>query len=366
MIQPPPIRILLISVRADFGGGPEHIYRLLNSLHEKVEFYVACPEDYPYYEMYSKLLGADRLTKIPHRKFSPAALWELASFCKKNRIKIVHSHGKGAGLYSRMLTFFWSLKSIHTFHGIHIGEYSFFKKFLYITLEGILSFFTSRFISVSHGEMEQVTEAGFAAPEKVTLIANGTPIPEKTASYSFKGTAVPEIVTISRFDYAKNTELLIPIAENLVKSSVSFLFTIIGSGEGMENMKKYISAKNLDNHFRFPGAVLNTGDYLINSFCYISTSRWEGLPLGVLEAMSYSLPVIATNVTGNSDLVESNINGWLYETDKPADAAEHIIKLLNDENSYRMFAINSRKKVIDNYSLAGMAEKTLNLYTEIK
>ncbi len=208
--------------------------------------------------------------------------------------------------------------------------------------------------------------SGFAPSRKIVLIPNGTPIPQKTASYSFGSSSTPDIATITRFDIAKNTALLIPVAEELLKVTNNFRFTIIGTGEYYEEFRNAITQKKLESCFNLTGSVLNSGDYLINSFCYISTSRWEGLPLGVLEAMSYALPVVATDVTGNNDLIEGNINGCLYSIDKPADAAACILKLLNNEGLYRSFAVNARKKVIEHYSLSVMAEKTYNLYSGLK
>lgn len=360
------IKVLMITSRADFGGGPEHIFRLLNSLNDKIDFYVACPEDYPYWGMYTKLLGPERLLKIPHRKFSLGPLREMARFCRKNKIRIVHSHGKGAGIYSRILSFKWGLHSVHTFHGIHTGAYTPLEKTFYMWLEKFLSLATTKFISVSVGEMKIAAGSGIAPISKIVLIPNGTPIPEKTAAYSFGNSITPEIATITRFDLAKNTELLIPIAEELLKQINNFRFIVIGSGELYEEFRNKIILKNLDSYFRLTGSVLNTGDYLINSFCYISTSRWEGLPLGVLEAMSYALPVVATNVTGNNDLIVDNINGCLYDINKPVEAAGCILKLLDNESLYRSFAVNARKKVIENYNLTSMAEKTFNLYSGLK
>jgi hypothetical protein len=52
--------ILIITARADFGGGPEHVYRLLKLLHKDVNFFVACPKDYPYWERYSDIIGREK------------------------------------------------------------------------------------------------------------------------------------------------------------------------------------------------------------------------------------------------------------------------------------------------------------------
>jgi len=114
------IKILHISSRADFGGGPEHLFQLLKSAKNKMDVFAACPNDFPYYEKYRELLGKDKIIIIPHRKFSPSVFVKLISFITGNGINIVHSHGKGAGIYSRLLYLFTNIKVVHTFHGLHI------------------------------------------------------------------------------------------------------------------------------------------------------------------------------------------------------------------------------------------------------
>jgi glycosyltransferase involved in cell wall biosynthesis len=175
------------------------------------------------------------------------------------------------------------------------------------------------------------------------------------------------ITSITRFDYAKNTSLMISIAEELLKlkDNKTYKFIVIGSGKGIESFKKEIEERNLDNIFEMTGSVTNPGDYLINSFCYISTSRWEGLPLGVLEAMSYGLPVIATSVPGNIDLVDHDKTGFLFNINKPEEAALYIKNLAGDEKNYAEFAGRSKEKIKKYFSLNNMAEETLNLYYKI-
>ena len=96
-------KILLISVRADFGGGPEHIYRLVQKLKDEIEIYIACPNDYPYWNRYERLVNAERMIRIPHRKFKLYAVSSLIFFLHKHQIDLIHSHGKGAGIYGRTL-----------------------------------------------------------------------------------------------------------------------------------------------------------------------------------------------------------------------------------------------------------------------
>ena len=94
-------KILLITVRADTGGGPKHVYDILEGLQNDFDFFIAAPDNERYSNDYKAL--AKEFLPIPHRKFSLTTLLEIYLFCRKHNIQIIHSHGFGAGLYSRLL-----------------------------------------------------------------------------------------------------------------------------------------------------------------------------------------------------------------------------------------------------------------------
>ncbi len=359
--------ILIITSRADFGGGPKHISGLLNHLNDKINFYIACPKDYPYYDMFSSMIGEKRIAVIPHRRFSLLRFVSLIKFVKREKIDLIHSHGKGAGIYSRMLSPFTGIPVIHTFHGLHIGEYNSVKRVLYLLVEKILSLFTKEFITVSDSERNQILLNKITNKNKLNKIENGVEIPrDKTASFNTTERKL-NIVTISRFDFAKNSFLLIPILKELInkKSKFNFTISILGEGKGKENFKNEIASEGLSDNFKLLGAQINIAGYLINSFCYISTSKWEGMPLGVIEAMAVGLPVIATDVTGNKDVVKNNVNGFLFEIEKPEEAAAFILRLAEDNDLWNRLSNSSKELTQKYYSAERMANETLDLYNRI-
>lgn len=367
MTEQNKIKVLIISSRADFGGGPKHIYSLLQQLNDRIAFYIACPKDYPYFDLYSKLIGSENITEIPHRKFRTSSLFSLVKFVKKNNIKIIHSHGKGAGIYSRIISLFTGVTSIHTFHGIHIDEYNSITRFLYLTIEKILSVFTKVFITVSDSEKDKALKLKITNKKRIMKIENGVEINKNKVANFNPAKNVFSIITISRFDFAKNSELLIPICKKLNSIDPKFNYTIniLGEGKNKNNFENEILSNKLHDKIKLIGTKFDTSDILINSFCYISTSKWEGMPLSVLEAMAVGLPVIATNVTGNIDVVKNNVNGYLYDINNPKQAAEYIIKLAMNFNLWKRFSSSSKKLAEENYSSDRMANETFELYSKI-
>ncbi|MFZ0455781.1 MAG: glycosyltransferase [Ignavibacteriaceae bacterium] len=361
------LNILIITVRADFGGGPEHIYSLLKELYKENNFYIACPDDFPYKKKYAEILGENRIILIPHREFKISYLFTLKNFIKEKKIKIVHSHGKGAGIYSRFLSILSGIPCIHTFHGLHTGSYNHFQKLSYLFLEKILSLFTKKFISVSRGEFKEIIDNKITRPKKIAIIENGVEIPDSIISKDNFFSSPKNLITFTRFNFQKNSSKLIFIFEELKKQKKADLFKIVllGTGEEENEIKKMCIEHNLSSLFNFKGITENRFDYLKNSFCYISTSRWEGMPLSILEAMSYGVPVAATNVVGNNDIVEHNKTGFLYNIDNPKEAADYIIKLSENFELWKSISEASRNKIQLNFSLEKMAAETQKIYNSI-
>jgi glycosyltransferase involved in cell wall biosynthesis len=360
-------KILFITARADFGGGQEHLFKLSKSLSEKFEIYYACPEDYPYYEKFLSIAGGDHLIKIPHREFSYSHLIGVADFIKKNRIDFIHSHGKGAGIYSRLLTIISGKKTIHTFHGLHVGSYNKFQSFIYLFLEKTLALFTSKIIAVSYGERDEILGSRICSTKKIQVIENGVEIPPQKIKPQLEENEGLVISTITRFDFAKNSAMLVDIAE-ILKSKIGnrkFLIKVFGDGEQRRSVEEKVNRKLLPENFMFYGAVTNPQEYLLDSHCYLSTSRWEGLPLALLEAMAVGLPVVATDVVGNRDVVKDSINGFLFDLNNPDEAAEGLLKLTRDTELFAMLSQNARELIIKNFSVASMVKKTENLYYSV-
>ncbi len=361
-------KILFITVRADFGGGPEHLFRLVSKLNNNYEAYIACPEDYPYYERYAQLTGQEKIIKIPHRKFSLTSYWSLRKFINANKIDIVHSMGKGAGLYSRLLSIMNKVKCAHTFHGLHVGEYNSIQKKLYLILERLLSVFTDKFISVSKGEFEKVIQANISTSNKIEIIENGVVIPEETIPKDNFYKEVFRLVTFTRYDQQKYPELLISVIKELnliADGKKTFMLDILGEGDKFELIKNLVSENNLQKNINQVGAVVNPQDYLINSACYLSTSRWEGHPLSLIESMAVGLPVVTSNVVGNNDIVNDNKNGILYELEDFRQAAKAIFDLSTNYERWNNLSNQAREDASEKFSVEKMVKHTENLYVNI-
>ncbi len=355
--------ILFVTARADFGGGPEHLWQLL--LHAPAEFApcVACPDDYPYFDRYAALVGQQGMLRIPHRRFSLASAFSLRRFCRERNVRVIHSHGKGAGLYARFVALLTGIPCVHTFHGVHMGEYGPVKRWLYRWYErGSAALAGVRTgIAVSRGEREQIVREGLFPDSRLVVVENGVRVPETPVGLAQAPPFV--IVSFTRFDHAKNSELALDIAEALrgAGRGGEFRILLVGEGEGREALLRAARVRGLEQVIQCPGASLTPHGFLDGALCYLSTSRWEGLPLGVLEAMAHGLPVVLSDVVGNRDVAVHGESGLLYPAGDAAGAAALLLQLADDPDLRRRLAGQGRAHVLRHNDVRNMAAATYAL-----
>lgn len=349
------MKVLFITVRSDFGGGPRHVDQLINRMPDNVDVYVAYPEiGDPYADEWrnnSKIKGR---IFIPYRKFSLKTLLRIKNYIKENGIDIVHSHGNGAGFYSRMLKIVGcKAKIVHTFHGVTNNYTSKIKWFLNVCLGRFFCLFTDEFILVSKGEYILAKKLFFLKPIKSTVVYNGIDNPAITANADGN---VFTVVSLSRFDYQKNMDMSFEVARKLKNENIRFVW--VGNGDDWSRLKAASEKESLN--IDFVGFSKTPMLYLSKSNVYLSTSRFEGMPYALIEAASVGLPIVATNVTGNNEVVLDQENGFLVENVE--ETCNALRKLKADQNMQQRMSKASKNFFYSNFTIENMIDKIVRIY----
>jgi len=353
----------MITVRADHGGGPQHVFQLAGILARRIEVCIACPREQPYWDRYEKIVGPARMIEIPHRALRPGALAKLVRFVRRERIELVHSHGFGAGLYGRSIALAAGVPACHTPHGVTpaggLGGW------LKAAADFALSVMTTRIIAVSAGEAIQLRPRCLGR-SRVVVIPNGVPIPAERVDPAVIEQRPLRVVHVTRFVFQKNPELFVAIIEELKKAGAldDFRFVLLGDGPDRAPIEARIAQLGLSPHVEFCGAVADVIAHFRRAFCLLSTSRWEGLPLALLEAMSVGLPVVATDVVGNRDAVEPGKTGFLFDVTRPAEGARQLIEIARARDVWNAQSSAARARAEADFSDTRMADRTLEMYGE--
>lgn len=351
-------KILYITVRSDFGGGPRHLDQLIDKLDKQYEIYVACPQGEPYGTKWRNNRSI-HVVEIPYRKFSAKSLLNLRDVIKREGIDIVHSHGNGAGLYSRMLKMLcYNVKVVHTYHGISDSYASSLKATASLIIGRMLAPFADWYICVSNGEKKMAIERHFSKDNNTLVIYNG--IEDSHHAARLEQRKPVNFVSLSRFDYQKNMDAMYQIAKAF-KDDDRITFTWVGDGEDKDRLEK--SAKEEGLKITFTGFSTTPSMYLEQADWYISTSRFEGLPYGLIEAASVGLPILASDVKGNNEVVEDKVSGFLFKTED--QAIDLIRKILDGKYNYNQLSLHAIDFFHENFTEDKMIEKLVELYNSL-
>ncbi|HOY55898.1 MAG TPA: glycosyltransferase family 4 protein [bacterium] len=197
----------------------------------------------------------------------------------------------------------------------------------------------------SHYLKKIVTGWGVAS-EKIEVIYNTVSFtatsqePTKAEAKQKIGVSGDIIFSAGRFTPWKGFDFLIRLMPELLKINPNFKFIIAGEGIELENYQKTIRELGLLEKVFLPGVLdkKQMGDYFRAADIFLLNSGYEGLAHAVLEAMKYHVPVIVSDMGGNSEIVDNEINGLLVPYNDQDGWLEAIVRLWRDKKLYQLFA----------------------------
>ena len=363
------------------GGGPEHIFQLIKRLNQNEwEVAICTLKDGLYWEKFKSL--NIKTYNLALRIISLKTACKFFLILRKEKPDLIHTHGKGPGLYGRLIGSFLNIPVIHTFHGFHYQDIPFPTRWFHLAVETLLSLFTDHHIFVSTGEKNRAHVLKFLDEENSTVIHNGVdhehinslPITRNKAlklSESDNWEKNKILGTIARLSPEKGILCLLTAFSKAIKEIPDLRLIIIGGYPEEHNdyylkVKSLIDKENLTDYVRILGYRQDTVKILKCFDFYISSSLSEGLPISMLEAFASGIPTIATEIAGNKDILCNSTFGVLAEPDSPESLHKGIIKMVHltqDERDF--FSRNGSNRIKTHFSIDEMVFKTDLLYKKI-
>ncbi len=369
------IKVLHIQLLPLLSGVQNIMLSLIENLDEEMfEFAVASAPDGP-------LIGKLKEMKIKHyaipkliRKitiFDIFVFWRLYRIFRINNFDIVHTHSSKTGFIGRITARFAGIKVvIHTIHGFPFNPFQpLTKQIFFELLEKIAAFFCDKAISVNKTERQLAIEKHIIPENKILTIYNGIDEASPWSEIFRKEFGFHKddkiFGSVSRFSKQKNIISMIKIAIEIVEANDKIKFVFIGDGELWEDAKKMVRSKNLSAEILLPGWKSSVVNWLAFFDVFILYSLWEGLSLSILEAMSTGLPIIASDIKGNNELVKNGYNGFLVKIGNKDSFVKNILWISTHDRERDEMSKNSLKLVREKFALNRFIESYKNLYINL-
>jgi glycosyltransferase involved in cell wall biosynthesis len=272
--------------------------------------------------------------------------FELGRVFREHKVDLLHTHHMPAFIDSTLGSVLARVPIL--INTDHCKQYPI--ELQWQVLEKGCSLLADSIVAVSEHTRDELIQYQRIAPSKLQVIRNGIDVtftrPETPAAIRRElGIAADEIVigTAARLEAQKGLDLLIDAAPLILKVLPKARFVIVGGGSLENDLRARAAALGLGSAVVVTGYRTDAVDVMRTFDCFVQTSKFEGMPMALLEAMALEKPIVASSVGGVPEVVEDGVTGTLLRDRAPETLAQAVLNFLVEP------AVGSR------YGLAGRA-----------
>lgn len=289
---------------------------------------------------------------------------QFAGFVRTYRPDIIHSHRYKENILASIATPFSGFpKPVTTVHGMtEIGNNLKSRMISFIN-DTLMRYAFKRVVTVSVELGERLRSRGIPG-NRLACIHNGIYLPDyttgkKNASGGFVVGSAGRLVSVKDFP------LMLDTAATILKDMPSTRFIIAGDGPEKEALKKKAAALGIAGSVEFTGHIDDLETFYKRIDIYVNTSVHEGIPMTILEAMSWGIPVVAPKVGGIPEIITEGKDGLLVEERTASSFAEALSGLIREPSKTALLGAHARSRIEDSFSSRAMAAGYRTLYWEI-
>ena len=275
-----------------------------------------------------------------------------------NKPELVHIHSSFGPSFYRKLPFIYMshLAGVPIINHIHGADFDEFyinasekkKKLIRNTYAKC-----ERLIALSSEWKERLSQ--LVDPEKIVIIENYSILHEEAFEQRKVKELTANVLFLGELGKRKGCYDIPYVVKKVVEQVPTAMFYLCGAGsvEDENNIKHLCEEQGIIDHVVFPGWIRDKkkDDMLRNADVFFLPSYNEGMPMSVLDAMGYGLPVVSTNVGGIPKIVRNGKNGYCCEAGNIEALAEGIISLLTNDEQCKSFSQGSMEIIRSRYSL---------------
>ncbi|MEM1964379.1 MAG: glycosyltransferase [Candidatus Caldarchaeum sp.] len=370
-------RVVFQVIQSLTPGGAERVVVHLLQYHDRTQYQPVCvclnrPEG-THYEQFVRQLDVPLHFLERRGGFDKNAYRRMNALFREYNPTIVHTHLLGLNYAYPLMLRHRTPVRVHTVHNIAQQELKIGKR-----LSRVVRVLAFRYrlggvtpVAVS-AEVARTVEKVYGL-RQVPTIPNGIDLEQyrSDAQQRLHVRAVSKvedsavvIVHVGRFNVQKNHEMLLRAFARLRWAEPTYLW-LLGDGELMEPMRALARELQIEDRVRFWGIRSDVAAILNASDIFVLPSRWEGLPLSLMEAMAAGLPVVATAVGGVPEIVEHGVSGFLVPNEDEAALVEALQRLIDTPELRRAMGARARARAQERFDARAMTRAYEALYESI-
>lgn len=291
----------------------------------------------------------------------------LKDIIEKECIDIVHAHQYSSLVYSTPAAFLAGMKKVvYTEHGRFFPDKKNWKR---VMINPVLSLGVKHLISISQATAKAMEQNDNFPREKIKIIHNGIKAPLKSAndfSAMKKTLDLPDqcqiIGTAARLNSIKNIQMMLRGLKIILNEIPSVYLVIAGDGEERRFLEGLSKELKIDGNVRFIGMRSDLQDIYPLYEVFLLTSFSEGISVTLLEAMSYGVPAVVTNIGGNVEVVQDTQSGFWVSVDDDLLLAEKVVTILRDPELRKSLSENAKLRIEQNFNRDEMMKNYISCY----
>ena len=199
---------------------------------------------------------------------------------------------------------------------------------------------------------------------KSIVIAN--PVDDKFFNVNYCGEKSKEFINVGRLNEQKNQIFLIDCFKEVIKKHSDYKLLIYGDGNMKDEISSYVKINKLNNNIKLCGNVDDIENILKEKKGFILSSKYEGMPNALMEAMAVGVPCISTDCPcgGPRELIKNNINGLLVKSNDKNELVSAMYKIIENDKMCKKIAM-AAKKNMNNYSCDKIVSKWFEFMKEV-
>lgn len=379
-----PIVTLFTFSRLNVGGMERYLQQLAEHLADRYRFHLFAPAMPQFVEEIQAIDPGVIVEHVPrYGKLDPRGPAALRRSLRRHGTALLHTQDPRSRLVGVPTARGLGVPTLHTFHmtALSYGARG-LKRLVYEQAERALNARTDALIYVSEADRNLYRQRSLLPQSNHQVIHNSTNLDAfQTEDRSAARRALrmqldlsPDRLvasTLARLHPQKGIDVLIKAVQHLRETTTLPLdalpcFAVMGDGELRESLEQQIEAAGLHDVIRLMGQGTReeARTLLLGSDLYVLPSRYECLPISLIEAIAARLPVVATDVGGNAEVVAHEKNGVVVPSDDPPALAEALQRIVTDAALREQFGAESSRRA-QAFSPEVMIEKTETLYQRL-